>query len=107
MHLLSRLTHPWRIQKRASGNLIFSYKFPNIFLRGSVSERTTPQLIGLGLFVVAGHCRYATALHGRQPSLWQMERAYRGIEQGQRTRSSLNARSVFRPPRVLRNLATN
>src|SRR5215471_18267079 len=55
---------------------------------------------------VSGRCRYATALHGRQLSLLQMEDAYRGVERGQRTRSSLNARSIFRPPRVLRNLAT-
>src|SRR5215831_10533477 len=35
-----------------------------------------------------------------------MEDAYRGVKRGHRTRSSLNSRSIFRPPRVLRNLAT-
>src|SRR5215831_20184805 len=35
-----------------------------------------------------------------------MEGAYRGVERGQQTRSSLNSRSVFRPPSVLRNLET-
>src|SRR5262244_2927633 len=63
-------------------------------------------LIRKEIFVVSGHCRYATALHGRQLSLLQMEGSYRGVERGQRTRSSINARSVFRPPRFLRNLAT-
>src|SRR5215831_12526626 len=48
----------------------------------------------------------ATALHGRQLSLLLMEGAYRGVERGQRPRSAINARSVFRPPRFLRNLAT-
>jgi hypothetical protein len=57
-------------------------------------------------FIVSGHCRYATALHGRQLSLVQMEDAYRGVERGQRTRSSINSRSIFRPPRFLRNLTT-
>ena len=61
----------------------------------------------LKYYAVSGHCRYATALHGRQLSLLQMEGAYRGVERGQRPRSSLNARSVFRPPRLLRNLATD
>jgi hypothetical protein len=55
---------------------------------------------------VAGHCRYATALHGRQLSLLQMEGAYRSVERGQRTRSSINSRSVFRPPSFLQNLGT-
>src|SRR5262245_24967192 len=65
-----------------------------------------PELLPIDNIAVAGHCRYATALHGRQLSLLQMEGAYRGVERGQRPRSSLNARSVFRPPRFLRNLAT-
>jgi hypothetical protein len=30
-------------------------------------------------FSVSGHCLYATALHGRQLSLLQMEGAYRGV----------------------------
>src|SRR5215470_2290687 len=63
-------------------------------------------LVRFSPFCVSGHCRYATALHGRQLSLLQMEGAYRGVERGQRTRSSINLRSVFRPPRFLRNLAT-
>src|SRR5215831_10683893 len=66
----------------------------------------SPNIGHLAPNCVAGHCRYATALHGRQLSLLQMEGAYRGVERGQRPRSSLNARSVFRPPRFLRNLAT-
>src|SRR5215831_17366802 len=64
-------------------------------------------LIRKPIFVVSGHCRYATALHGRQLSLLQMEGAYRGVERGQRPRSSINSRSVFRPPSSLRNLATD
>src|SRR4051794_40800497 len=35
-----------------------------------------------------------------------MEGAYRGVERRQRTRSSINSRSVFRPPSFLRNLET-
>ena len=63
-------------------------------------------LLHTSVLAVAGHCRDATALHGRQRSLWQMEGADRGVERGQRTRSSLNARSTCRPPRFPRNLAT-
>ena len=65
-----------------------------------------PQLRHKHDFAVSGHCRYATALHGRQLSLLQMEDAYRGVYRGQRTRSAINSRSIFRPPRFLRNLAT-
>jgi hypothetical protein len=68
--------------------------------------RLPPTLPHKGQFAVVGHCRYATALHGRQFSLLPMEGAYRGVERGQRTRSSLNSRSVFRPPSFLRNLET-
>src|SRR5262245_4690158 len=45
----------------------------------------TERLVRKYNFAVAGHCRYATALHGRQLSLLQMEGAYRGVERGQRT----------------------
>src|SRR5262249_5748173 len=71
-------------------------------------ERAVVELVRTGEYDagVSGHCRYATALHGRQLSLLLMEGAYRGVERGQRPRSAINARSVFRPPRFLRNLAT-
>src|SRR5215468_10462281 len=73
---------------------------------GGAGACARPNMRQLKPFCVAGHCRYATALHGRQLSLVPMEGAYTGVERGQRTRSSLNARSIFRPPRFLRNLAT-
>ena len=85
-----------------------SHKSDVIRMVASCSPTGTPglPLLHTSVLAVAGHCRDATALHGRQRSLWQMEGADRGVERGQRTRSSLNARSTCRPPRFPRNLAT-
>jgi hypothetical protein len=41
---------------------------------------TTPLML-LQELAVSGHCRYATALHGRQLSLLQMEGAYRAFSE--------------------------
>src|SRR5262245_29203030 len=49
-------------------------------LEGHMVQDHVPMLIRIPPKYVAGHCRYATALHGRQLSLLQMEDAYRGVE---------------------------